>query len=191
MTTNVRTRERRKTFQDKSLLYLFSFDAEIDLDREIIGFVPGGLRLNIRSRPERTQVYHVLRAQTVAGLGFASITGRVRSGGDWLYWREDDLEYSTVRLTIDTDDGATIVGQYRVVADLTPGGYRRLLGKEEDSWMGTWKKPLDVPIFITPAFYSTHPDYAWLNEVFCVGFGIVRVVQSEFHKVTYDIYAVT
>lgn len=179
----------RRTFHDRTLLYVMSLDAEVNLDREHVGFVPGGFRLNIHSRPERTRVYHVMQSQTVAGLGYPAINGRINTGGDWLLWRDDDVEYAGIHLSIETDDGAQIFGEYRVIADLEPGGFRRLVGL--DKKLGRWKEPLDVPIFIAPLFYSTVPKYAWLNDLFCVGFGRVRVIESEFRRVTYDIYALT
>jgi hypothetical protein len=142
----------RQSFIDKSLLYLFSFDAEVDGELDLVGFVEGGARVNIRSKPERTRVYHVLQAQTVGGIGAQAISGRVRTGADWLVWREDDVEYSELRITLETDRGESIRCEYRVVADLLPGGYRRLLGDTER--IGTRRRPVDVPVFIAPTFYS-------------------------------------
>lgn len=179
----------RTSLHDKSLLYLLSFDAEVDLERDLVGFVPGGVRINIRSRPDRSRAYHVMRSRTLAGLGYSAITGTVRSGGDWVFWREDDVEYSEIRMSIETDDGATITCNYKVVADLIAGGYRKFIGPKGK--LGTFKKPLDAALFMTPSLHSSNPKYAWINELFCVGYGVVRVIKSEFHRVSYDIYALT
>lgn len=180
---------RRSFFIDKTLLYLFSYDVEVDMDRQNIGFVPGGVLFNIKGRDDLSRAYHVLRERTVPGLGVAAITGAIVGGGDTVFWREDDMEFSVVRLSIATDDGETIHGQYPVVGYLGQGVFRRLVsgkgkvGKESD--------PVDIPVITTPRFDTASATYSWINDLACVGYGRVRVVRSEFRRISYDIYAIT
>src|SRR5690349_18703258 len=97
--------EHRRQFVDKALLYLFSLDIESDMDREEIGFVAGGVKVTIFARPGLSRVYHVGRERTVPGLGFKALSGTLNWGGDWVFWREDDIEQSEVRASIVLDDG--------------------------------------------------------------------------------------
>ena len=179
----------RRHFIDNALLYLFSYDVESNTDQERIGFVPGGLRANVNAFPRRSQVYHVLRDQTVSGFGTRAISGTLWWGGDQLFVREDDIEFSEVELRILTDDGQTIELSYSLVADLGAGSFRRLVEDEEK--IGTLVYPVDWPVLIMPKFETSSPDYRWLMDYQGVGFGRVRVVRNEVRRLTYDIYAMT
>jgi len=178
---------RRSTFLDKTLLYLFSYDVEVNMDRENVGFVSGGVLFNIKGRDNLSRAYHVLRERTIPGLGVPAVSGAIVGGGDTVYWRDDDMEFSEVRLSIVTDDGATIHGFYPVVVYLAQGGFRRLVsGKGK---IGKESEPVEVPVVTTPRFETTNPTYAWINDLACVGYGRVRIVRSEFRRISYDIYA--
>jgi Protein of unknown function (DUF3237) len=179
----------RHTFLDKALLYLFSYDVETEMDREEIGFVAGGVRVNLFARDNLSRVYHVMRERTVPGLGFQAINGTLSWGGDWLLWREDDVEFSEVKMTIKTDDGATIHCSYPVVAYLGVGGFRRIVSEREK--IGKERAPVELPAVTTPRFETTSPNYRWINEVQCVGFGRVQVIRTEVRRLTYDVYALT
>jgi len=181
--------QRRRTFLDKALLYLFSFEVEVEWGRQVIGFISGGVRLNIRSRLHQSRVYHVMRDRTVSGLGVQAITGRIGWGSDSIFWREDDVEFSKIRLVIQTDDGAAITCTYLVVGDLEPWGFRRLVSRKGK--VGTEDVPEEIPVLTTPRFATACPTYAWINDLQCVGFGRVQVAKSEFRRVTYDIYGLT
>jgi len=182
-------RDHRGYFHDKAMLYLLSYDVEANMDREELGFVPGGVRVNVFARENMSRVYHVARERTLAGLGFQPITGSLSWGGDWLMWRDDDIEHSLVKMAIKTDDGAVIHCSYDVKADLGPGGFRRLVGKKGK--LGTEDEPIVFPIMTTPRFETTSARYRWLAEYQCVGFGRALVVRSELRRLTYDVYALT
>jgi hypothetical protein len=177
---------QRSTFIDRSLLYLFSYDAEISAETTSLGFDPGGVRVVASARERLSRVYHIAGASTIPGSGSKTITGRVASGSDLLYWREDDLEISNIRVHIETDDGANIFGVYDVFADLGSGRYREFVS--EEVVVGD-DEPIDLPVFTTPRFISTSPEYVWLNDLQCVGFGQARVFKSIVRRISYDIYA--
>jgi hypothetical protein len=179
----------RRVLNDKSLLYLFSFDVEADADQQTLGFVSGGVRINVQARPNLSRVYHILRERTIAGLGTSAISGVLQWGGDWLYWRDDDVGFSDVRFSIHTDDGAVIYGTYPVIGYLGSGGFRRLV--KGDDKIGTEKKPVDLPLITTPRFETTSATYSWLADLQCLGFGRLHVIRSEFRRITYDIYSLT
>jgi hypothetical protein len=179
----------RRLLVDKGMLYLFSYDVEADMDREELGFVPGGVRVNVFARENMSRVYHVTRERTLPGLGFEPIAGCLSWGGDWLFWRDDDIEHSWVKMAIGTDDGAIIHCTYQVRADLGPGGFRRLVGKKGKA--GTEDDPAVFPIMTTPRFQTTAARYRWLTEHQCVGFGRALVIRSELRRLTYDVYALT
>jgi hypothetical protein len=182
-------RPHRRQFHDRNLLYLFSFDVETNMDREEIGFVPGGVQVTVFARQDLSRAYHVQRDRTVAGLGFEAIDGTITWGGDWVYWRQDDLELSQVRASITTTDGAVIHMTYEVVASLGPGGYRRIVSEKEK--MGKSDDPLNWPIVTSPRFETTHPKYRWIMGYQCISYGLVQIIKSEIRRLTYDVYAMT
>ena len=179
----------RAQLLDEALLYLFSFDVETNMDRQELGFVPGGVRITLFARPNLSLVYHLYRARTIPGLGFEAINGTLTWGGDWIYWREDDIEFSDVRATINTHDNAKIHMSYPIVADLGPGGFRRIVSEKEK--IGKEKAPVNWPVVTAPLFETADVRYRWLMDYQCVGFGFVQVIRSEIRRLTYDIYAMT
>ncbi len=181
----------RRQLLDQAMLYLFSFDVETSMDREELGFVPGGARVTLLARPNLARVYHLYRSLTIAGLGFETISGTLTTGGDSLLWREDDIELSEITATINTQDGATIHMTYQVVADLGPGGFRRLLNARGRDKVGTEDMPVDWPVISAPRFDTTDGRYEWINHYQCIGHGVVQVIKSEIRRLTYDVYAMT
>ncbi len=144
--------------------------------------------MNVFAREEMSRVYHASRERTVPGLGFQPISGS-SWGGDWLFWRDDDIEVTHVRMAVKTDDGAVIHCTYDCKADLGPSGFRRLVGKKGKA--GKEDDPVVFPIMTTPRFETTSPRYRWLTEYQCVGFGRAMVVRSELRRLTYDVYVMT
>jgi hypothetical protein len=181
----------RRRLLDRSTLYLFSYDTELNEEREEIGYVPGGARLNLFARPESSAVYHVARAANVAGLGSPAISGMLESGGDVVFLRDDDVASSEIQVTIRTDDGAVIHMSYRVMGYLGPGGQGRILRAEKRNRIGTEDAPFEAPIITSPRFQTASPRYAWLNRYQCIGFGRVRIINNKFRRLTADVYALT
>jgi hypothetical protein len=166
---------------------LFSYDAATQPATNDIGFVPGGLRLDVECVPNQSRVYHLLRERTVAALGTPAISGTVVEGGDAALLREDDVVISDVRITIRTDDGAIIDSRYGGKFSLGAGGYRRAIGNDKP--VGTEKNPLVVPIVVTPRYETASAKYRWLTQYQCIGFGAISVVKNRQRSVSYDIYA--
>jgi Protein of unknown function (DUF3237) len=183
---------RRRGFLDWSLLYLFSFDVELDLDRqESLGRFPDGARINLYSRQDLSRVYNVGRESTVPGDGRPSITGKINWGGDQAVLRDDDIGSCNIRLSIQTDDGAVIHMTYRLFGYLGPGGVERVLSGKGGDRFGTEDSPFDVPIITSPRFQTTDPTYAWINDLQGIGFGRLQVIRNRFRRNTQDIYALT
>lgn len=175
----------RKTLLDRDLLYLFSYDANLEMRRDEVGFVPGGLRVNISSIPNETRVYHASRERST--LGFNSVQGTVTWGVDRALVRTDDIGVLDVRLTIRTDDGATIYSWYEGLFPSGPRGYRRLISEEPP--LGTEHEPFEGRVYITPRYETDDRRYAWLMQYQCVGIGRVEIVDSLVRKASFDVYA--
>lgn len=178
--------KQRSSFVDRDLLYLFSYDANLEGAREEIGFVPGGSRVNIFSQPKDSRVYQVMQEQGVQAV--KPISGVITWGGDWACLREEsDIGVIDVRLTIRTDDGAFIHSSYEGVFPAGPRGYRRLLSEKPK--LGTEEEPFVGDLVITPRYETTDRNYKWLTDHQCVGFGRVNVIKSLVRQATFDIYA--
>ncbi len=180
---------RRRYWLDKELLYLFSYNTEIYPFRTKIGVVPAGARFNVDVPPGEGRVYHVLRERSEGGLppSFKVVTGIIKQGSGRALYRNDDVLVDQIRLTIETDDGATISSEYRALVYLSPGGYDAYV--EGIDKVGTKKKPVQAPLVVTPRYQTEDPNYRWLMDYQCVGFGRALVIEDEVRRVTYDIYA--
>jgi len=181
----------RGYFFDKSLLYLFSYNTEIEHRVHRIGLVPAGVRFNVSGTPGESRVYHVMREKNQAGFGpgFKVVTGRIKVGSDCALYRSDDVVADEVRLTIETDDGALIASRYTGTAYLRMGGFDAYVAGIDK--VGRQDRPAQVPIVITPRYETAHADYQWIMKYQCVGFGRGEVIKSEVRRMTYDIYAMT
>lgn len=150
---------------DYKLEHICSYTGHLINPPEMIGPVPEGIRVNFYS----------------AGGEFtgSKMRGTVRSvGGDWVTIREDGVAHLDVRSTLETHDGALILMTYLGVVDFGEDGYDRFLRREI---------PSVVKLRTAPRFVTSHPEYAWLNRLFCLGIGEYRAVNNE---ATYDVYAV-
>jgi Protein of unknown function (DUF3237) len=170
---------------DNELLYLFSYDADLEMRRDIIGFVPGGVRVNISALPEDTRVFNVARERTIQGS--KSIQGTVLWGEDMAIIRTDDVAVLNVRLAIQTDDGATIFSRYRGVFPCGPRGFRKLIS--EKPLLGSEDTPFVANVYVTPRYETSDPRYTWLMKYQCVGYGAISVVDSQVRDAKFDIYA--
>jgi hypothetical protein len=107
------------------------------------------------------------------------IKAKILSGGnDWLLIRPDGITELDVRVTLETDDGALIYSAYRGLATNVPAVMPRWAQGEEIS-------PDEYSITATPAFETSAPQYAWLQQ--SVMIGVVRLVRG---GVAYDVFAV-
>jgi Protein of unknown function (DUF3237) len=177
---------------DYSLLYLFSYDVELDLQgQEKLGRFPEGVRLNCFARRDLSRVYNVGRESSVPGNGARAISGKVVWGGDQVLLRDDDVAMSNIRVAIQTDDDATIHMSYFLTGYVGPGGVARITdGKGRDRF-GTEDNPTDVPLITSPRFQTTSLEYDWMNGIQSIGFGRAQLVRSKFRRITCDVYGLT
>ena len=146
------------------LEHLFSFNAFLDMD--VIGPVAEGVRINFRV--------------TSGEINGPTLRGKLRpTGGDWLTLRTDGVAHLDVRVTFESEDGALIDASYTGVADLGEDGHSRFLAGEPP--------PSGLPLRVVPRFQTSHPAYAWLNRLQCLGIGESFLERGE---VRYDVYAV-
>jgi hypothetical protein len=132
---------------------------------EIIGPAPEGIRAN----------FYVTGGEATG----PKIRGKLRAaGGDWITIRRDGVGVLDVRGTIETRDGALILVTYSGMLDLGEDGYDKFLRGE---------MPPKPRIRTTPRFFTSHPEYLWLNRLHCLGVGEADIANS---IVRYDVYAV-
>ena len=99
---------------------------------------------------------------TIAG---ERLSGQVLPGGaDWVTQRGDGHSAIDVRLTLRTDDGATLGLTYRGRFVGPPGAMQRFVAGQ----------PIDAAqssLQTVASFESGDPRYAWLNDAIVVGIG--------------------
>jgi hypothetical protein len=182
----------RREFLDWSLLYLFSYDVELDLSgEEKLGRFPRGVRMNCFARRDLTRVYHVGRETTVAGHGARAITGKVVWGSDEILLRDDDVSVSDIRVVIQTDDRATIHMSYNLIGYVGPGGVARIVDGVGRDRLGTEDHPFVAPTVTSPRFHTDSPAYCWINDLQGIGFARAQIVRSKFRRITCDVYALS
>jgi hypothetical protein len=179
----------RTYFMDHAILYLFSADIEFSMAYEQIGLVPSGARFNLLCAPNTARVYNVLRERSVGLPGYQAVTGTIIWGEDAALMGEDDVAFANVRATIQTDDGAAIESTYRGVMPTGMGVFRAIAGGAD--LLGSARNPAEYSLVVTPTYETSAPQYKWLTEQQCVGFGTVQEVAGMFRRVTYDIFAMT
>lgn len=144
--------------------HLFTYSARLK-PTEILGEVPEGFRVN----------YWV----TGGEVDGPKLKGKVLPvGADWLTIRRDGMAALDVRISILTDDGVLIDVAYPGLGDLGIDGYDKVRRGE---------LPKRLKLHTSPRFRTSHPDYAWMHRVLCVGIGEVDFERSE---AIYDVYAI-
>jgi len=147
------------------LEHIMSYTAKLG-ERETIGPIPEGLRVNVQ-----------VTGGEVTG---PRVFGKLRPlSGDWLLIRRDGVAILDVRTTIETHDGGLIYVTYSGTSDRGEDGYEKGLQ--------AIPIPGPIPIQISPRFQTSHPDYLWLNRLHCLGVGAAFPERAE---VAYDVYAV-
>jgi hypothetical protein len=150
---------------DYQLEHICSYTGRLASPPEVIGPVPEGIRVNFYSA-----------GGEITG---PKVRGTLRSvGGDWVTVRKDGVASLDVRSTFETHDGALILVTYQGVVDFGEDGHDMFLRGE---------LPPAVRLRTAPRFVTSHPAYAWLNRLFCLGIGEYRAASNE---ATYDVYAV-
>ena len=131
--------------------FLFEIELTVDAPRDV-GATPLGLR----------------RIVAVTGGRFEGprLKGTVEAapGGDWLLQRADGVFELDVRVTLITDDGASIYMTYRGIRDASPEVAARLAA-------GETVDPSEYYFRTTPVFETASEKYAWLNRLVAVGVG--------------------
>jgi hypothetical protein len=186
------TLEARRELIDWNLLYLFSYDVELDVKgQQKLGRFPEGVRLNCFARRDLSRAYNVGRNSSVPGNGARAISGKVVWGGDQVLLRPDDVAMSQIRVAILTNDGATIHVSYFLVGYVGTGGVARITDGVGKDRFGTEDNPLTVPVLTSPRFQTTSSEYDWMNDMQGVGFGRAQLVRSKFRRITCDVYGLT
>jgi hypothetical protein len=182
----------RKTFLDWNLLYLYSFDIELDTTREErLGQFPGEFRITLFARDDLSRAYNIGREPTVRGNGRPSIRGKIKYGHDRAHLRDDDIAMCHIQYQLQTDDGAKIDVEYRLFGYVGPGGVARVVSGVGKDQFGTENHPYEVPIVTSPRFQTNDPKYAWMNTAQGIGFGRAVVIRSKFRRNTQDFYVLT
>jgi Protein of unknown function (DUF3237) len=175
----------RRSFVDKNLMYLFSFDVNLEDTREELGYTVTGLRLNIFSRQQESRLYNVKGEKSFNA--DKMLAGTVLWGVDYARMREDDVASLNVRLQIRTDDDATIVAGYQGLFSVGPRGFRKLLSEKPK--LGSEQQPFEARLFVGPRFETAAPRYKWLEKYHCLGIGRSWVIDTFVRRASYDIYA--
>ena len=142
----------------------FSLRVALRLPSELIGPTPEGLRANFY----------------VAGGAFDGprLRGKLRPvGGDWFLVRRDGVGVLDVRCTLETDDGALVLGAHQGLVDLGPKGF-------EEAARGAAPRRLEG--HVAARYQSAHESTLWVNRTLFIGAFTIDLDASE---VRYEMYA--
>jgi len=179
-----------RRLNDYSLLYLFSYDAELAEKSTTIDTSVGRL-ISVFVTSNLSTVYNVSGEATIGGLGQDAVRGQIEWGNDQLVIGLDDVARADIKATVVTDDQSRIDMRYTIVGYLGAGGSRRLLQATGDDEFGSEDFPFEAPFTSSPRFETATPKYRWLNDYQGVGFGKFQIVRNQFRRVTCDIYVLT
>ena len=111
--------------------------------------------INVGAGPCGTRlIFEVASAQIKGDRLSGEMVGS--AGADWLLLGPDGTGTLDVRFAFNTDDGATIFGQYHGRSDASQG--------------------LNLPatVYVAPRFETCDERYMWLNRIQAIGKGIVH-----------------
>jgi hypothetical protein len=129
---------------------------------EVVGETPEGIRLNL---------------QVSGGTYRGKICGQACAGsGDWLTIRRDGIGIVDAKVTIKTNDGATLLLIGSGTIDLGRDGYHNA---------AAGRYPSMAPLVDVMRFLASDPRYAWLLRLQCMAIGY-----GSEERVCYDIYGV-
>jgi hypothetical protein len=179
--------DHRRTFIDKNLIYLFSYDVNLEGEenREEIGPVVDGTRMNIFVTEQESRVYNVRGERAFQGNRMPA--GTICWGVDYALLKEDDVARLDVHLKIRTDDHEVILMSYQGLFTVGPRGYRRIVSEKPK--LGSEQQPFESKLFVGPRFKTAAPQYAWLQEYHCAAFGRSWVIDTKIRRASYDVYA--
>ena len=125
-------------------------------------------------------VFNVIDGGTVKG---PKINGTILTpSADWFQTLPSGNFQVDVRGTIKTDDGALIYISYGGIVHYPNNSLERLMN-------GEMLTPKDFYFVTTPTFRTSAENYAWLNNVQCIGRAVeVQVGEKSFVK--YEIFVV-
>jgi len=183
-------RPRDRRLNDYTLLYLFTYDAELAENSTTIDTGVGRL-ISMFVTNNLSTVYNVSGEATIAGVGYESLRGQIEWGNDQLVIGRDDVARADIKATVVTDDQARIDMRYTVVGYLGAGGGRRLLQATGDDEFGNEDFPFEAPFTSSPRFETADRKYKWLNDNQGIGIGKFQIVRNQFRRVTCDVYVLT
>ncbi|MDJ0979701.1 MAG: DUF3237 domain-containing protein [Erythrobacter sp.] len=102
------------------------------------------------------------------------INGAVIGGADWVTWRDDGAMIIDVRITAETDDGASIGLVYKGLAHADKETMQRFRGRE---LLGADEVYTRTAI----RFETSHPGYTWLNSIIAIGKGMRTAEGPVYH----------
>ena len=187
---------QRRQFNEKQMGYLFSHDLVLASDP--IGFVPGGLLLDVRAesnnlspsaaetRQSPCRAFHALGDDTV--LGNDAVEGTVIWFSErLLLHQQTDSGSSEARLTVLTSDGALISARYQGKLRLGRMGYRRFVaGSQPGGEPGV--ASFEAKAFVALRFETDSSKYRWLTERQCVAYGRLAINEGVIASAKYDVY---
>jgi len=135
-----------------------------------------GRAVHLGGKPFEGRSVYPVDGGTVTG---ARIKGTVDGGADWVTWRPDGAMIIDVRITLRTEDGATIGMTYQGLADGTPEMMARFRSRD---LVG----PDDIYTRTAIRFETSHPDYLWMNSIIAIGKGMRTASGPVYHVFAID-----
>jgi cation transport regulator ChaC len=102
------------------------------------------------------------------------VNGSVDGGADWVTWRDDGAMLIDVRITLRTDDGASIGMIYEGIAHADNDTMDRFRTREA---LGAD----EVYTRTAVRFETSHRDYLWLNSIIAVAKGMRTDAGPMYH----------
>jgi hypothetical protein len=149
--------------------YLATAAVPLRTSPEVIGPTPEGFKLN----------WYPVPGGVFVGPAFRATVGI--EGEHNMVFRPDGVGVISVRVTVETDDGALLSVSYSGLLELGEPAFRQVLSGDFAHL------PASISVRTAPRVLTTHPKYLWLNHLQYVGVGELRLVELIY---TYDLYAV-
>ncbi|MCB0179643.1 MAG: DUF3237 domain-containing protein [Anaerolineae bacterium] len=159
---------------DFNLEHIFSFTVELG-GMDVIAPLPEGVRANV-----------YIKSGRVEG---PKVQGEIKPvGGNWSILHPDGVYEINYQLMVETPDQALIYITCDGTGDFGEGAYQQYFQDPGERGQGGREMSRYRPHRTRARCRTAHPDYLWLNRLFCLGIG-----QGDAREwnVVYDVYAVS
>ena len=157
--------------EPKELKKGVSLDLKYELLCEMVADL--GVNLELGTTPYGTRIIAPVLKGAIKLIGEKINAESLLPSGDWILVRNDGVMEIDVRLALKTNEGDLIYMNYKGIIKIPPAVGKRMQNGEN-------VEASEYYFRSTPRFETASEKYKWLNDVICVGVGMLGAKQVKY-----------